>query len=108
MIGYHLLRRTIGFAFILLGLSVVIFAVARIIPGDPARMALGPLATNEQVAQLQEEMGFSKPAVVQYFDYIGGVLRGNLGKSMLTSRAVADDIAQALPELWNWCSSPSS
>ncbi|MEI6203082.1 MAG: ABC transporter permease [Enhydrobacter sp.] len=97
MIGYHLLRRTIGFAFILLGLSVVIFAVARIIPGDPARMALGPLATNEQVAQLQQEMGFSKPAVVQYFDYIGGVLRGNLGKSLLTSRAVADDIAQALP-----------
>jgi ABC-type dipeptide/oligopeptide/nickel transport system permease component len=97
MIGYRLLRRTIGFAFILLGLSVVIFTVARVVPGDPARMALGPLATNEQVAQLQQEMGFSKPAVVQYFDYIGGVLRGNLGKSLLTSRAVADDIAQALP-----------
>jgi peptide/nickel transport system permease protein len=97
MIGYRLLRRTIGFAFILLGLSVVIFTVARVIPGDPARMALGPLATNEQVAQLQQEMGFSKPAIVQYFDYISGVLRGNLGKSLLTSRAVADDIAQALP-----------
>jgi len=97
MIGYRLLRRTIGFAFILLGLSVVIFAIARVVPGDPARMALGPLATNEQVAQLQQEMGFSKPAVVQYVDYIGGVLRGNLGKSLLTSRAVADDIAQALP-----------
>lgn len=97
MIGYRLLRRTIGFAFILLGLSVVIFTVARVIPGDPARMALGPLATNEQVAQLQQEMGFSKPAVVQYVDYISGVLGGNLGKSLLTSRAVADDIAQALP-----------
>ena len=97
MFGYRLLRRTVGFAFILLGLSVVIFTIARVIPGDPARMALGPLATNEQVAQLQEEMGFSKPAVVQYVDYLGGVLRGNLGKSLLTSRAVADDIAQALP-----------
>jgi len=97
MIGYHLLRRAIGFAFILLGLSVVIFAVARIIPGDPARMALGPLATNEQVAQLREEMGFSKPAVVQYVDYLGGVLKGNLGKSLLTNRAVSADIAQALP-----------
>jgi peptide/nickel transport system permease protein len=97
MIGYRLLRRAIGFAFILLGLSVVIFTVARVIPGDPARMALGPLATNEQVAQLQQEMGFSKPAVVQYFDYIGGVLHGNLGKSLLTSRAVSADIAQALP-----------
>ena len=97
MIGYRLLRRTIGFAFILLGLSVVIFTVARVIPGDPARMALGPLATNEQVAQLHEEMGFNKPAVVQYGDYLGGVLRGNLGRSLLTSRPVADDIAQALP-----------
>ena len=97
MIGYHLLRRAIGFAFVLLGLSVVIFTVGRIVPGDPARMALGPLATNEQVAQLREEMGFSKPAVVQYVDYLGGVLKGNLGKSLLTNRAVSADIAQALP-----------
>ena len=97
MIGYHLLRRAIGFAFVLLGLSVVIFTVGRIVPGDPARMALGPLATTEQVAQLREEMGFSKPAVVQYVDYLGGVLKGNLGKSLLTNRAVSADIAQALP-----------
>lgn len=97
MTGSYLLRRAVGFAFVLLGLSVVIFVVARIVPGDPARIALGPLATPEQVAQLREEMGFSKPAVVQYVDYIGGVLQGNLGKSLLTSRAVSSDIAQALP-----------
>ncbi|HSI01727.1 MAG TPA: ABC transporter permease [Reyranella sp.] len=97
MIGSYLLRRAFGFAFVLLGLSVVIFVVARIVPGDPARIALGPLATPEQVAQLREEMGFSKPAVVQYLDYIGGVLSGNLGKSLLTNRAVSSDIAQALP-----------
>ena len=97
MIGYNLLRRAIGFAFVLLGLSVVIFTVGRIVPGDPARMSLGPLATNEQVAQLREEMGFSKPAVVQYVDYLGGVLKGNFGKSLLTNRAVSADIAQALP-----------
>jgi peptide/nickel transport system permease protein len=97
MIGSCLLRRAFGFAFVLLGLSVVIFIVARIVPGDPARIALGPLATPEQVAQLREEMGFSKPAIVQYVDYIGGVLQGNLGKSLLTSRAVSSDIAQALP-----------
>ncbi len=64
MVASYLVRRAIGFAFVLLGLSVVIFTVGRIVPGDPARMALGPLATNEQVAQLREEMGFSKPAVV--------------------------------------------
>src|SRR5262249_29395271 len=97
MVGSYLLRRAFGFAFVLLGLSIVIFIVARIVPGDPARIALGPLATEEQVVQLREEMGFSKPAIVQYVDYIGGVLHGNLGKSLLTSRAVSSDIAQALP-----------
>ena len=92
-----LLRRAFGFAFVLLGLSVVIFVVARIVPGDPARIALGPLATQEQVAQLQQEMGFDRPAIVQYFDYLGGVVRGNFGKSLLTNRPVSSDIAQALP-----------
>ena len=92
-----LLRRAFGFAFVLLGLSVVIFVVARIVPGDPARIALGPLATQEQVVQLREEMGFNRPAVVQYVDYIGGVVSGNFGKSLLTNRTVSSDIAQALP-----------
>ena len=97
MTASGLIRRTLGFAFVLLGLSVVIFVVARIVPGDPARMALGPLATHEQVAQLRQEMGFDRPAVVQYFDYIANVLRGNFGKSLLTNRPVSADIIQALP-----------
>jgi peptide/nickel transport system permease protein len=97
MIASYLVRRAIGFLFVLFGLSVVIFVVARIVPGDPARISLGPLATNEQVAQLRQEMGFDKPAPVQYVDYFSGVLRGNLGRSLLTNRPVAADIAEALP-----------
>lgn len=97
MVASYLIRRAIGFVFVLFGLSVVIFVVARVVPGDPARIALGPLATQEQVAQLREEMGFNKPAAAQYFDYLGGTLHGNFGKSLLTNRPVSADIAEALP-----------
>ena len=97
MVASYLIRRAIGFVFVLFGLSVVIFAVARVVPGDPARIALGPLATQEQVAQLQREMGFDKPAALQYLDYLRGVVRGDLGRSLLTNRPVSADIAEALP-----------
>jgi len=97
MIASYLVRRAIGFLFVLFGLSVVIFIVARVVPGDPARISLGPLATKEQVAQLRQEMGFDRPAPVQYLDYLGGVLRGNFGRSLLTNRPVSADIAEALP-----------
>ena len=97
MIASYLVRRAIGFVVVLFGLSVVIFVVARIVPGDPARIALGPLATAEQVAQLQKEMGFDKPAPVQYLDYLGRLVHGDFGRSLLTNRPVSADIAEALP-----------
>jgi ABC-type dipeptide/oligopeptide/nickel transport system permease component len=96
-ISRYLLRRLIGLVVVLIGLSVVIFVVARLVPGDPARIALGPLATPEQVAQLRDEMGLNKPAILQYIDYVSGVVRGNLGMSLLTNRPVASDLVQALP-----------
>jgi hypothetical protein len=64
-----LAKRVAGFALVLFGLSVIIFTVARLIPGDPARIALGPLATDEQVQSLRHEMGLDQPAAVQYFNY---------------------------------------
>jgi peptide/nickel transport system permease protein len=97
MVASYLLRRAIGFVFVLFGLSVVIFVIARIVPGDPARIALGPLATNEQVIQLQHEMGFDRPSIVQYANYLGRVVRGDFGRSLLTNRPVSVDIAEALP-----------
>ena len=97
MIASYLIRRAIGFMFVLFGLSAVIFVVARVVPGDPARISLGPLATQEQVAQLRQEMGFDKPAIVQYLNYLDGVLHGDFGRSLLTNRPVSADIAEALP-----------
>ena len=95
--GRYLLRRAGGFVFVLFGLAVVIFVIARIVPGDPARIALGPLATNEQVLQLRTEMGLDEPAIIQFGAYIAGVVRGEFGKSLLTNRLVSRDLAEALP-----------
>ncbi len=93
----YLLRRALTLLFVLFGLAVLIFIIARIVPGDPARIALGPLATAIQVAELREEMGLNASFPVQLWSYLSGLARGDLGKSLLTSRPVMDDIRGALP-----------
>lgn len=66
--------------------SVLIFAVMRLIPGNPARVALGTNATDAAVAQLSEQLGTDRPLATQYFSWIGGLLTGDFGVS-LASRA---------------------
>ena len=92
-----ILRRVIGFVVVLVVLSLMIFVLARVVPGDPARMALGPSATAEQVAALRLEMGLDRPVLVQYGAYIGNALRGDLGRSIFSGRPVTRDIAEFLP-----------
>lgn len=87
-----LIRRILWSLLVLVGLSMVIFAIARIVPGDPARMALGPTATAEQVAELQQKLGLDRPIVEQYGLFVAGLARGDLGRSLLTERPVNDDI----------------
>ena len=93
----YLLRRALTLLLVLFGLSILIFIIARIVPGDPARIALGPLATATQVEELREEMGLNASFPVQLWSYLFGLVQGDLGKSLLTSRPVMDDIRGALP-----------
>ena len=93
----YLFRRTISLLLVLLGLVILIFVIARIVPGDPARIALGPLATAKQVAEMRQEMGLEDPFVVQLWSYLSGLVQGDLGKSLLSSRPVMQDILHALP-----------
>lgn len=92
-----LTRRVLWSVLVLFGLSVVIFAIARIVPGDPARMALGPRASAEQVADLQEKLGLNKPMIEQYGLFLTGLARGELGRSLLTEQSVNVDIARTFP-----------
>lgn len=82
---------------VLAGVSVLIFAIARVIPGDPARIALGPNATAEQVAKLRSELHLDEPLLTQYGIFVRDLLRGELGMSLYTNRPVTVDIAQFLP-----------
>ena len=85
-------RRFLWSLLVLFGLSIVIFAIARGIPGDPARISLGPSATQEQVELLRSRLGLDRPLVEQYAVFVGGLLQGDLGRSLLTERSVSSDI----------------
>jgi len=95
--GSFLLKRLLLSIFVIFGLSIVIFIIARIVPGDPARMALGPRAPEEVVQRLRQEMYLDKPLPEQYFYWIRGVLSGDFGRSLVTKRAVSEDIKEYLP-----------
>ncbi|WP_417589065.1 ABC transporter permease [Pararhodobacter oceanensis] len=92
-----LLRRLGISVIVLIGVSMLIFAIARVIPGDPARIALGPNASAEQVANLRAEMHLDESILAQYGYFVSDVLRGDLGQSLYTNRPVTTDIVQFLP-----------
>ena len=77
-------------------LSVVVFAGAQVLPGDVGRAILGPLASPEAVAAVNQQIGADRPAVEQYFTWIGGVLTGDMGTSYIFRTPVAPFVAGAL------------
>lgn len=95
--GRELLKRIGLSIFVLLGLSILIFVIARIVPGDPARLALGPRAPEWAVQNLRLEMHLDKPIYTQYGLWLEGLVHGDLGKSLVTRRPVTVDIAEFLP-----------
>jgi peptide/nickel transport system permease protein len=92
-----LIRRIIYSVFVLLGLSIVIFIIARIMPGDPVRMALGARAPQWVVDHLREQMHLNQPLPVQYFYWLQDALRGDFGLSLVTQRPVSADIIEFFP-----------
>jgi peptide/nickel transport system permease protein len=88
----------IGLAALIVLLSMVmLFSMIYLVPGDPASIALGPRATPEMKAALNERMGLDKPIPVQLLNFISGVLTGNLGVDVWSNRSVATIIFEALP-----------
>ncbi|TRB21964.1 ABC transporter permease [Rhizobium rhizogenes] len=92
-----ILTRIGTFVLVMIALSIMIFLLARVVPGDPARMALGPAATQEQVDTLRLQMGLDQPMVLQYLDYVCNALHGDLGMSLVSQRPVTTDLAQTVP-----------
>ena len=93
----YVLRRVVFAVFTLFGLSVIIFVMARVLPGDPARMAAGPRAPEWVVEQIREQLNLDKPLHVQYFLWLRDVFNGDLGYSIFTKRSVTQDVIEYLP-----------
>jgi len=85
----YILRRLIQTIPVLILSSILVFALIRFIPGDPAMLIAGPDAFPEQVEAVRERLGLNQPIYVQYFIWVGQVLRGDLGESVLNGFPVA-------------------
>lgn len=85
-------RRLLQLIPVLLGMTFIVFLIIRAIPGDPAQVILGQQATAEAVKALRESLGLDNPWYVQYFQYLGELLRGDLGTSMRTREAISTEI----------------
>ena len=93
----YILRRLLLLIPVLLGISIVTFAMLRLIPGDPALVMLGEHATSEMVDEFREQMGLNESLSVQYLRYMRDLIRLDLGRSIMTNRLVTQEIAQRFP-----------
>ncbi|MBI2247011.1 MAG: ABC transporter permease [Armatimonadetes bacterium] len=92
------LAKRIMLAFpVLLGVSVVVFVMIRLIPGDPAELMAGQAATEEVVRGIRESLGLDRPVIVQYAVFLRNTLRADLGKSLFNGAPVTEELAQRLP-----------
>jgi peptide/nickel transport system permease protein len=96
MLNYAL-RRVLLTIPILLGLSILVFAFVRALPGGPADALLGERGTEEQEEQIREDLGLDEPIYVQYGRYMGNVLTGNLGTSTRTRQPITEELRLRFP-----------
>jgi peptide/nickel transport system permease protein len=85
-----LIRRTLGLVLVWLGVTILVFSIMHLAPGDPAMIILGPKATAESLARLRHELGLDQPLPVQYLRWLGNVLQGDFGRSLQLKRDVSE------------------
>ncbi len=92
-----LLKRVAALAAVLVVVSLVTFAIAYVIPGDPAQMISGPRASATQVEAVRHRLGLDRPLPVQYAEYLDRLAHGDLGVSMVTGRPVSSELISRAP-----------
>ena len=96
-VGAFLARRLLLTVPVLLGVATLVFSLIHVIPGDPAQAMLGETASSSDVADLRQRLGLDRPLPVQYAAFLGGLLRGDLGRSLRTGEPVSTQIAERIP-----------
>ncbi|HBG97935.1 MAG TPA: glutathione ABC transporter permease GsiC [Rhodobacteraceae bacterium] len=92
--GIYILKRLLSAIPVLLGITVIVFLIMALIPGDPATAILGSYATPENVEKLNRDLGLDKPLVQRYFIWLGNMLQGDFGRSFSLNRPVLDEIVE--------------
>ncbi|MDF1599331.1 ABC transporter permease [Mesorhizobium sp. YIM 152430] len=90
----YVAKRLLAVIPVLLGLSIIVFLMMTLIPGDPATAILGNYATPENVARLNAQLGLDKPLPQQYLIWLGNLLQGDLGRSFALNRPVLDEVME--------------
>jgi peptide/nickel transport system permease protein len=96
-VGPYAIKRFLTIVPVLVGVSLIVFGFIHLIPGDPAVTMLGERATPERVAEIRTQLGLDRPLHVQYLIYVGKILRGDLGNSILRGDPVLHDLARRFP-----------
>ena len=92
-----IVRRLLLTLPVLIGLTALVFAIARLLPGDPVALAAGPNATRAEIAEYARAFGLDQPLWTQYWRYLTGLFRGDFGVSIFTHRPVVEDLKAYLP-----------
>jgi len=93
----YVLRRLALLVPTLLGMSILTFSLIHLVPGDPAQVMLGERATPQAIANLRAELGLDRPLYVQYGRFLGGLLTGDLGRSLKTREKIVIEMAERFP-----------
>ena len=96
-LGRYVATRALLVLPTLLGVTLITFTLTNLLPGNPALVKAGPLATPEHIREMERQMGLDRPVPMQYWRYLSGVLRGDFGESATTGRPVLDDFLQRVP-----------
>lgn len=92
--GSYILKRLVSAIPVLLGITVIVFLIMSMIPGDPATAILGSYATPENVEKINRDLGLDKPMVQRYFIWLGNMLQGDFGRSFSLNRPVLDEVLE--------------
>jgi len=93
----YLLKRLVGVAVTVFFVAITVFLLVRVLPGDPARVIAGVLASEQEVARLRERLGLNEPIWKQGVIFVGDLIQGDLGTSARTSNSVTTEIAARFP-----------
>ena len=93
----YITRRLLLTVPVVIGVSIIVFSIIRLIPGDPARAVAGVNATPEYIEQVREQYGLNDPIYVQYWRFLTGLVRGDLGMSTFSGRPVTTEIRERFP-----------